>query len=397
MPITNDWDEKYKAWKAQKDRENNWRSDSKPSEKAPKEIKEETVKIKHKIEPEVYHNKPLNAVLIAIAFIIPILFLGYALYVNFHPLGYEKSYEVIIGENGTVSPILSEIFITNTAGRKILSLPNGVLGQVNLVVEPKFSLKNATANISIEGDGVSLGTPIDFNPNDYKWDYKWNFTNGIPANLNGTAQFNPELNCAHFDAVKEQTLYLPNTSDMFESGPMSIYVKWKPSQLSEKLGDYQQIIGHFNWEVWQGKETLRFQIGRMNDANGTVYSINYPISKDFFDKEHDLLALYFPDIENGQGYIEFYIDNKFAGRESILNETIYKDYNSEKPLSMGWSPHNYEKNPYFDGCIYDVKISNNIAASNNGLTFYSMKVSDKFNIPIIGNGNLTRIKVDLEK
>jgi hypothetical protein len=339
----------------------------------------------------------LTKFLIFLAFAIPALILIYALYINFLPFGWDQSYELTIDQEGIISPVSSEIYLTNAQGRQLLSLPDGVDGQVNVVIEPPVVIKNATVTVEIDGDdGVYLATPLETDLSTLPWDFKWDFTTGVPSDLEGTAEFNESEGCVYFDAVQEQTLFLPDSEDDFEDGPMSIYVKWKPSETSRVLGNYQQLVGHFNWEIWQGDDSIRFQVGRMNNAQGPFYSISTSIDETFFSNEHELLAIYSPDSEEGKGYIELWLDGKFIQRESIESYEIYEDYNFEKNLSIGRTPHGDGRNPFFDGCIYSIGISEE--PFHKGELFDILQVgSAPISVPIIGDGNLNYIRLDISQ
>lgn len=378
-----DWERSLESWKAKHGKEDNKVSSMM--------IDHTSINRHHAKKDSSFFTK----FLIFLAFAIPITILGYALYINYLPLGYEKTYTLTIDEQGIVSPLSNEIYLTNSQGRKLLSLPEGVNGQVNLVFSPNVVLKNAMLDVSIEGEGMYLATPLNISEID--WEHDWDFTEGIPENgaFEGTAQFNQEQQCVHFNAYNEQALSLLNSKDMFESDAMSIYVKWKPSSTSQLLGDNQQILGHFNWELWQNERSVRFQVGRMNDSNGTFYAINYPITSDFFNKEHEALAVYSPDSE-GNGYIELWIDSNFAGRVSIGADSIYRDYNGNRDLSLGWSPHNFGNNPYFDGCVYNAKIINEVIKQET-TELQMSDVSGKVIVPIIGNGKLDSAILTMRK
>lgn len=395
-----DWEKKFKEWKANKPKD-----EPKPSnqsnlsnfiKKEEKVIVDEVKKAQEFIKEEEKEHPLITKSLIFLAFAIPIAILLYALYINFLPFGYSHTYELKI-TNGTISPISNEFYLTNTNGRKLLSL-NTVNGQINAVLKPKVVLKNAKINISIEGEGVSLATPIQFNPDNYNWTNEFDFTQSIPQALTGTATYNNESKCAYFNAVKEQTLSLPNSSDMFESGPMSIYIKWNPSTLSQTLGNYQQLMGHYNWELWQGEKEVQFRIGRANNAEGAFYSVSYPIKAGFFNNNHEALAIYSPSLNNeSNGYIELWVDNQFAGRTSIGNDTIYEDYNGNRLLTMGWNDYNYASYPHFDGGIYNARISSTIINDLDTQVGIIKSSDSQLSIPIIGNGNLTSIKLLLSQ
>ncbi len=342
-------------------------------------------------EPQT--SSALSKFLIFLAFAIPVALLGYALYINYLPFGYEETYTLTIDEEGIISPLSNEIYLTTPQGRKLLSLPEGVQGQVNLVLDPNIVLKDATLDVVLNGEGVYLATPV--NISEIEWDYNWDFTQSVPEDLEGAASYDSEQQCVHFNAYEEQTLSLPNSQNLFESGPMSIYVKWRPSTISQLLGNNQQIVGHYNWEIYQSKDSIRFQVGRMNDANGSFYLISYPITDEFFNKEHELLAIYSPDTE-GKGYIEFWVDNNLAGRTLTSKDIIYQNYNSNRTLSSGWSSHNGGNNAYFDGCIYETKIINSIV-SQKITEMIINNINQTAIIPVVGKGNITSVSITVSQ
>jgi len=422
-----EWEERYKQWKAEREQEKlkeerrkleeaGKAKDQTPitnylrkEEKAVRDeirsitsnIKEGVKKVENNIEKDIKlidkeskENPFVVKGLIFLAFAIPVAILLYFLYINFLPFGYSETYTLQINEQGIISPLSDEIYLTNTQGRKLLSLPNGVQGQVNLVLKPGVVIKNATINVSITGNNVYLATPLNLNLSEIQWDYDWDFTEGVPSDFQGTAEFDPQEGCVRFDAYKEQTLSLPNSEDMFEEGPMSIYVKWKPSLLSQQLGNGQQILGHYNWEIWQDEKEVRFFIkNKVNDIEKTP-TIVYPIDNDFFDKEYDLIVLYLPyDL---YPRIESYLDNQFAKIVGIGNFTISPEYNSNKFLTLGWSPHNYEENPYFDGCIYSARITSKVISQKETVrNIVLTSDSQETIIPILGQGNLSSINLEL--
>ena len=352
--------------------------------------------LEKKVGEEVKEHPNLVKVLIFFAFAIPLAILLYAFYINYLPFGYSQNYELVIDEEGIISPLSNEVYITNLNGKRLLSLPfEGISGQINVVIYPKVGVKNGIANVSIVGDeNVYLGSSLDLNLSEVNWDYEWKFSEGVPEDLEGDAKYNSELNCTYFNAIREETLSLLNSSNMFESGPMSVYVKWKPSKTSEVLGNYHSLVGHYNWEIYQGAEDIKFQLGRMNDENGSFYAINFPIDEKWFENEHELLSVYSPNSFVGEGYIELFVDGDFAGRVDLGRDVIYEDYNAGKNLGLGWSSHSYGRNPSFDGCIYDVKIVEEVVEEkryNEVLNFDNLPLT----FPIIGKGNISSINIEI--
>src|SRR3989344_1494293 len=107
---------------------------------ADKISKDELTKLERNIRHEIEEYPIISKILIFIAFAIPIAILLYALYINYLPFGFEKNYELTIDEAGKISPLSSEIYITDGNGRRLLSLPEGVKGQINVVIKPKVVL-----------------------------------------------------------------------------------------------------------------------------------------------------------------------------------------------------------------------------------------------------------------
>ncbi len=319
------------------------------------------------------------------AYIIPISFLLYILYINFLPFGYNKTYIINVGSPNDTK--ISEFYLLpslDLSSRKIDkdNFYRELNGSASVIFNPKTHIPESTITISANKQikdeaNISIILPkIGFNQDSIKWDYIWDFSPNInnnkatiPEGLVGNAfVFDNEV---IFNGI-DTRLILPNTADKFEEGPFTIYLEWKPKNNKDNA---QQIVGHFNWEIWQNKDNVEFRIGRMNDAQGPAYSVKYPVTPDFFDNKHSAIAIYNPGTK---GYIDLYIDNNFAGRTHFGEDKNWKDYNKNENLSFGWTPHNYNKSPYFLGSIYKVKfIYKNIFISQSQASFKST-----FNYPI---------------
>jgi hypothetical protein len=189
--------------------------------------------------------------------------------------------------------------------------------------------------------------------------------------------------CAYFDG--ETRLVLPDSSDRFEEGPFAVYLEWKP----EKANDSQQLIGHYNWEIWQDINKIQFRIGRTTESN-SFFNIRYNIKEDFFNKTHKLLAIYNP---SDKGYIELYVNGLFIGRGHIGNNSLRKDYSRD--LSLGWTPHNYGNSPYFQGTICNVKFAYTELTSENVDTINFTSSEQEIRIPIVGIGRLDSVKLEI--
>ncbi len=221
-------------------------------------------------------------------------------------------------------------------------------------------------------------------------------------------------------------LVMPDTADDFENGPFTVFAEWTP----EVATSGQQIIGHYNWEIWQNDKSVSFQVGRMSTSTGPFYKISYAIDETFFNQSHTLLAVYSPvsncvipaeagihslqqkgnSVSEGEmecntssasasvinGYIELFVDGIFAGREYFANETIWPEYGSQD-LTIGWTPHNYSSYPNFQGNISTIKIARESFSDQlkNEQTF--IPGGDIIKFPIYGAGDLNKVKIGIRK
>ena len=339
-----------------------------------------------------------------LGYAIPLAFLLYVLYINYLPFGYNKTFTINVGSpNDTKvsqfyllpSPDLSDRK-TNPDGTTYRELN----GMATAVFQPNVVLKNAKITVSVEslpseasgeGRGVSLIPPhIDFDPNSVQWDKSWDFASSVPKDLinDGNKAFHFD-NATYFDGSAR--MELASSSNMFESGPFTVYAEWMPTDDSSSS---QQIVGHYNWELWQNTDSVQFQVGRTNNATGTIYKIKYPVDDTFFNQKHSAIAVYSPS--NINGYIELYIDGNFAGKTYMGPDKIWPDYNSKENLSFGWSPHNYNNNPFFKGNIYKINITPKNILSNQQKIDFVAGAGQKINISLISESisTLNQLKLN---
>ena len=260
------------------------------------------------------------------------------------------------------------------------------------VFKPNVVLKNAKITVEVQGDGVSLIPPyLDFDPNSVQWDKSWDFTKGVPKDLK-----NDNNKAFYFDGATyfdgTARLELASSSNMFEDGPFTVYAEWMPIN---DASSSQQIVGHYNWELWQNSDSVQFQVGRTNNATGTIYKIKYPIDNTFFNQKHSAIAIYSPSDTNG--YIELFIDGNFADRIYLGPDKIWRDYNTTNNLSLAWSPHGKNKNPFFKGNLYKINIfNNNIFPNQTKINFVANSVQ---NISIIvascATSSINELKIDV--
>lgn len=285
-----------------------------------------------------------------LAYAIPLSFLLYVLYWNFLPFGYNKTFVIDVGAEGDTK---GEFYLEpseSLSERKVAedgTTYRELNGLAYAVFKPKAVLKDAEITVEVEGEGVSIIPPyIDFDPDSVEWDYSWDFTEGKqPEELGLVGDAFPFDGCMYFDGKSK--LELPDSADKFEDGPFTVYAEWTPEDSTK---DFQQIVGHYNWELLQNKDSVTFQVGRMNTLEGYIYNIEFPISADFFLKRHSLIATYSP---SSNGYIELYIDNTLIKRVGIGNNVISREY-GERDTSFGKATHGAAT--FFNGCINSIKI-----------------------------------------
>lgn len=330
-----------------------------------------------------------------ISMIIPLVIFGYVIYMNWLPFGYEKTFVLDVGSGNDMdsshklylaesSDLSSQKTYENKTFRTLI-------GTTELVFKPKAILRNAILNVSVKGKNVFIVPPkIDFNSLDYDWNLSIDFSEGIPEFLEVNTNFSqvyqqqytyylqkernisidfskgiPKFlngnaiiknNCVYFNGSAKMTY--PETEDNFEKDSFAVYVEWTPE---DNKSNFQQIVGHYNWEIVQNNQSVSFQVGRMNNKTGTQYSVSFPVDEGFFNKKHSALALYLPD-ENERGLIGLYIDDIFINKKIISQDIIWRNY-SQDPLSFGKSRHGVAE--YFKGCIHKVEFINQNLSSFN--------------------------------
>jgi hypothetical protein len=326
-----------------------------------------------------------------LGYALPLAFLAYVLYQNYLPFGYDKTFTITVG--GPTDTSIGEFYLepsTNLSERKTdeSGTPYRTLnGLATAVFKPSAILKNATISVETSDPGVYLIPPtIDFNPASTTWDVSYDFTKNIPTELKNSKAFVFD-GATYFDGSAR--VELPQSSKLFEKGAFTLYAEWMPT---DEQNDAQQIVGHYNWELWQNKNSVSFQVGRMNDAKGPAYKIHSLVGPDFWGKKHSALAVYNPG-ENG--YLELYVDGKFADRTYFGTSTIWGDYNGDNNLTFGWTPHNYKKSAHFKGSLYNFYFSkNNILPTTSRFQF--LKTEDvETNITLFTTTNTPFKKLNL--
>lgn len=383
-----------------------------------------------------------------LAYAIPLGFLAYVLYINYLPFGYEKTFTIDVGAEGDTS--VGEFYLEpspDLGERK--TAPDGTTyrelnGMANVIFKPNVVLKDAEITVSVEGEGVEIIPPvIDFNPDDYEWDYEWDFTQKETA-------FTPKVSerartewksCTTTEAIASTTatttiiaeseLYLlsssstptseickpapvpdlvgnafwfegsmyfdgtsrlemPYTANLFEEGPFTVYLEWMATNSNN---DFQQIIGHYNWEIFQNSNSVSFRVGRMNKEGGISYTTVYNIdNEEYWNKPHSALITYSPNSIGG--YISIQIDNNKKEYIKINQDVIWKDYGINN-LSLGMSRHG--NSSYFNGELNKIYISNEDIKQHNATNFLTLENNSSNQFKLLGNGKISDIKVSIVK
>lgn len=318
-----------------------------------------------------------------LGYAIPLSFLLYVLYLNYLPFGYHKTFTINVGSANDTK--VSEFYLEPSADLSDrMTAADGTTyrelnGMATAVFKPNAVLKNAEITVEVKGgDGISLIPPqIDFDPNSVKWDYDWDFTKGVPEGLinNNSKKAFPFEGGTYFDGGGR--VEMASSSDKFEDGPFTVYAEWMPMDNTSNL---QEIVGHFNWELLQNKDMIRFQIGRMNTATGTFIAIKYPISEDFFNKKHSLLATYSP---TKNGSIKLFIDNSLAGNLNIGNEKIWRGYGQSIDLKFGdkWGTNTNS----FKGFLYKISFVQKDIFLNNKSVLAKTDDNNEIRLSIMSN------------
>jgi hypothetical protein len=346
------------------------------------------------LPPSTTPSKRLIFWLRFFAYGLPFAFLLYVLYWNFLPFGYLSMHHRDMSDGTDYLP--SSLYLLPSSGLSDIQIDERgkfrkLDGVARFVFKSNISIPNATLTAKVIGDNIAIIPPFyDFKPESQNWDYLWDFSSAIPDEFTGDAFIGG--GCMNFS--EGTRLELASSSELFETDAFSIYIKWTPR---DSLSDFQQILGHYNWEFSQYPDKIRFQIGEMLANEPIFHSINFPIDQDFFDKTHTALFSYSSKSLYGKGYIEMYIDGEYAGRKYFDEEGINPTY-WDKPLSMGKSWHGGSS--YFTGCIHNLKIINQTIAYPTSTTLHTDVLGgNKYDFTISGgiNGILRAIEVTVSK
>lgn len=319
--------------------------------------------------------------------LVPVIFLLVVLYFSLLPLGYDQYYSMNVSRDGSIHSSSSRFYLEDANGEVVNNISNLYsLGYVNLVFKPRIFSGHVNTSFVIDGAGTYFATS-NFSGLNSKGDYFWSFKKNIPSQLWGSARFDGNRECAYFDSSLNQTLTYQDSKDMFESGSFIVYANWMPEYTGN---NNQQIIGHYNWELIQNNNSVKFIIWSWNGKDVSAYSIYYGVDKSFFNKTHEATAIYFADKKLSTGYIELRVDNNFAGRVPIGNQVVLVE-NGENSLTFGLSFH--KNSSYFNGCIYQAGFdyTNIFSGYSNGTNF---QLGDEVvKVPVVGNGNLNSINL----
>ena len=114
-----------------------------------------------------------------LAYAIPIIIVVYISYYNIIPL--QDTYNLDVGRIGDVSKG-QELYLLEGQDLGSRAMLDGkffrtVNGEVDLIFNPKALVHNRTIIAEIEAENVFITSDeIDFNINNYEWDYRWDFS-----------------------------------------------------------------------------------------------------------------------------------------------------------------------------------------------------------------------------
>jgi hypothetical protein len=315
-------------------------------------------------------------------------FLLYVLYINFLPFGFNRTYTIQVGgpnDDNSSMPFYLEpsqdlsARMTDASGTPYRELS----GAATIDFNPGVMLNDESITASVPNNLNIQIIPQNINPDSMNWNYIWSFATSTPSDLIGTAYHFD--NCEYFDGQDGQ-LQLPNSNDEFASRPFTVYAAWTPTDSND---DFQEIVGHYNWELLQNSDSVSFQVGRMDTLEGPFYSVSYPVSSTFFNEKHTAVAIYQPS-ENG--WIALYVDGNLAGVSSFGTSTIDTDYGSQD-LMLGKSNRG---GSYLKGCIDQINIGDTLTIPVSTTTFRFTGTELKIFLESIGNASLHTIKLNAQ-
>jgi hypothetical protein len=310
------------------------------------------------------------------AYIIPLALLAYILCLNYLPFGYDRTFVIEAGKAGDRD---GQFFLDTSEGLSPrMTAADGstyreLSGFVYAVFKPKAILRNATATVTVSDEGVYLISPwLDVQPDTLDWQYNL----ATASSTNG---------CTYFNGSSTR-LSIPSSETSPDGNAFTVYTEWTPADSQHAA---QLIVGHYHWELLQNKDDVQFYIRTMEGKDG-IRSIRYPINdSEFFNKKHSALAIYAPaNKERLNGYIDLYIDNRFAGRTYFGFETVLKEGLAERDITLGKSGHSDAS--FFKGCINDLRMMKSaVNTTSKEVSFKITREEKEYNIPMVNMGSAT--------
>lgn len=100
------------------------------------------------------------------------------------------------------------------------------------------------------------------------------------------------------------------------------------------------VFGNMLTKFYKSSSTsgVTFSVGRMGDAAGGTF--NTPTSQVLtLNNWHHLVGRYYPDPDTNVGYIDLFVDKRYAGSTFIAGSTAWLGYGATHELRMGTSLH----------------------------------------------------------
>jgi hypothetical protein len=260
--------------------------------------------------------KKSNPVGFYITILIPLLLLFTFIYLYFFPFGYSKTY--VLGDE--------ELKNGGKGALSFSKVEEKNMGLVALTFDPKIGVRNPYVDVSVEGED-SYVLPIKEDILDV-WDFS-------------TESFKKEILYGESDTLESNELgeytygYVDNY-DVRDEDMLSVYVKYMPSMEDQNSGfvaplDYQLLFKYGNMRLVHNAYSLALSVDEVYDGELYTYITYWGFDLNFYDKEHEVVAVYQKSVGEKNGYIDLVVDGYRAQRQVVVSPyNLFYDYDDLK-------------------------------------------------------------------
>lgn len=186
---------------------------------------------------------------------------------------------------------------------------------------------------------------------------------------------------------EDDFVVVENTADNFTNQSFIVQVEYKNTDANRSN---QEIIGHYDWELYSDEGDLFLRMGRMNTKQGDFLELRTEHTNNTWEKA----AFYYTP----QDSLKLFKEGVLKGVYFIGNDTIYDQYNKNRSLTMGKAYHGSAM--YYEGEIRSVQILNP-ELTDKYIAYREVKSvpleeANSFTIVPRSAINLTTIEVDLK-